>query len=108
MSDAIVRALGDEVDARRPEALMRLRAESRRVESPGGFRDAPEMTRHLVAASVHTILTPTWRTPFLDPTEEARGKPLTTFGVVWRMTLWGGVCAGWWIFVGQDLLAMFQ
>ena len=105
---AVVRALGDEVDAGRKEALVGLLAEEHRSDEGTSFRDAPAVTRVLSAQTVEAILPPVWRTPFLGASEANAEKVMSAAEACGRLTLWLGVCVGWWLGVGQALVAMFR
>jgi hypothetical protein len=108
MDFAVVRALGDEADAGRHEALVGLLAETRRKEESGGFRDAPEAVRHVSVQTVQPIVPPEWRTPFLGAANDEATTPLSVASASWRLAVWLGVCVGRWLGVGQALVAMFR
>lgn len=105
---AVVRALGDEADAGRGEALVGVLAETRRADDGAGFRDAPPLTRHLSVQTVQAILPPVWRTPFLGASNANAEQEMSVAEACGRLTLWLGLCVGWWLGVGQALVAMFR
>lgn len=106
MDAAVARALGDELDAGRDEALVGLLAETARTESSGGFREAPEVVRQLSVESVRAILPPAWRSPFLGASTDDAAQPMSVLGGTVRIAAWLALCVGWWFAVGRDLLAM--